>query len=183
MKKRRRFLIGLAIVTSSFGSTAAFAQIIGDQQCKNPQYTASKVAEIRTSIARLNDAVEMVPPEEAEYIRAESKQAMAQQNRVRFNAVVKRHYYPALEFHTDAKVALDNLDAAKNATGKDLARYLVVVLSRLGELSSSMSNFMDADKSRPSPTLTDEMRQTMYYFLPSAKSQSVSLLQCVISVL
>ena len=38
-------------------------------------------------------------------------------------------------------------------------------------------------KSRPSPTLTGEMRQSMYFHDLNAKAQAVSLLQCVISVL
>ena len=184
--KGKWLLIASAVVASSFAWTTAGAQTTDNERCKNQQYLTAEIAAIRKTVVGLNDAVELVPPEdEAEYIRDEARKAMAQRNKVRFNAVARRHYYPAQEFHNDATRALDNLESAKIyvSSGKDLARFLVTLLSRLGELGSSMRSFMDADQSRQPSTLTDEARSSIYYFLPSAVHQTEALLQCVIKAL
>jgi hypothetical protein len=175
--------VAVVFVSLSMMSSAVLAQIIGDVRCKDPIYTAKAVDQIRSALARVVDAVETVPPDEAEYIQSESKKALEQQNGARFNAVAARRYYPAFKFHADAKIAFQNLDAAKQALSRDLARYLVVVLSRIGELQERMPAYLSADQKRAQPMVNDEIRSNMYYFLPSTKALTVSLLQCVVSVL
>ncbi|WP_314963405.1 hypothetical protein [Bradyrhizobium cosmicum] len=162
---------------------ACFSQTIGDPKCRDQQHTSERVGAIRTNVVGLRDLVEMVPPDEAAYIHSEAQKALDQSNSARYNAVANRRYFRALQFHDDAQVVLDNLDAAKNASGKDLARHLVVVLSRLGEVNERMSAFIDADSRRASPTLDKATRDEIYYRLPAAKAVVVSLLQCVISAL
>ncbi|MDH2349559.1 hypothetical protein QCM80_02525 [Bradyrhizobium sp. SSUT112] len=162
---------------------ASFSQMIGDPKCRDQGHTSQRVEAIRANVVALQDSVEMVPPDEAAFIRSEAQKALDQSNSARYNAVVNRRYFRALQFHDDAQVALDNLEAAKNASGKDLARYLVVVLSRLGEVNERMIAFIDADSHRASPTLDKARRDEIYYRLPAAKAVVVSLLQCVISVL
>ncbi|WP_442548164.1 hypothetical protein [Bradyrhizobium ottawaense] len=162
---------------------AGFSQTIGDPKCRDQTHTSQRVEAIRKNVVALRDFVEMVPPDEAAYIRSEAQKALDQRNSARYNAVANRRYFRALQFHDDAQVALDNLDAAKNASGKDLARYLVVVLSRLGEMNERMLAFMDADGRRDAPTLDKATRDEIYYRLPAAKAVVVSLLQCVINVL
>ncbi|MGY4466951.1 hypothetical protein ACVWWK_002633 [Bradyrhizobium sp. LB9.1b] len=107
---------------------------------------------------------------------------MEQQNEPRFNAVAGRRYYAALQFHDKAKVVVQSLTAARAASGRDLARYLVVVLSGWVDLNDATKSYINADRKRSTPVLT-EGRGTIYYRLSSAKSQTVNLLQCVISLL
>jgi hypothetical protein len=161
----------------------AFSQMIGDQRCKEQKFTSGQVDNLLRFIRSMSDIVETVPPDEAEYIHTEARIALEQQNKARFNAVAGRRYYAALQFHDDAKVVVQNLTAARAANGRGLARYLVVALSGLVDLSVSTSAYIDADRKRKSPVLTEENWNTMYYNLTFAKSQTVSLLQCVISVL
>jgi hypothetical protein len=164
-------------------SPHAYAQMIGDQRCKDQQFTSGQVDNLLRIIRSISDIVEMVPPDEANYIHNEARIALEQQNRARFNTVAGRRYYAALQFHDDAKVVVQNLTAARSASGRDLARYLVVVLSGFIDFNNATKSYIDADRKRNSPVLTEENRSTMYYDLPFAKSQTVSLLQCVISVL
>jgi hypothetical protein len=161
----------------------AFAQMIGDQRCKDPQFTSGQVNNLVGMIRSIDDTVETVPPDEAEYIHNEARIALDQQNGVRFNAVAGRRYFAALEFHDDAKVVVRNLTAARSASGRDLARYLVVALSGLGDLNDATKSYIDADRKHTPPMLTEENRRALYYNLTFVKSQTVSLLQCVISVL
>jgi hypothetical protein len=88
-----------------------------------------------------------------------------------------------LQFHDDAKVVIQNLTAARSASGRDLARYLVVALSGLGDLNDATKSYIDADRKHVPPMLTEENQGAMYHNLTFAKSQTVSLLQCVIGVL
>lgn len=161
----------------------AFAQIIGDQRCRDQQFTSNQVDNLLRNARSIIDMVETVPPDEAEYIHNEAKIALEQQNEARFNAVAGRRYYAALQFHDEAKVVVQNLTAARSAAGRDLARYLVVVLSGWVDLNDATKSYINADRKRSTPVLTDEGRSTIYYRLPFAKSQTVSLLQCVISLL
>ncbi|MBR0714786.1 hypothetical protein [Bradyrhizobium liaoningense] len=161
----------------------AFAQMVGDQRCKDQQFTSVQVDGIIKSIRWVINSVEAVPPDEAEYMRTEARTALELRNRARFNAVASRRYYPALQFHDDAKVVMDNVTTARSAAGRDLARLLVVVLGRLVDMNHRMHEYIDADGKRNAPVLTQKNRDTMYFNLPVAKDQTVSLLQCVISVL
>jgi hypothetical protein len=120
-------------------------------------------------------ATQTVPPDEAEYIHNEAKIALEQQSRARFNAVAGRRYYAALQFHDEAKVVVQNLTDARSASGRDLARYLVVVLSSLVDLNDATKSYIDADRKRSTPVFTEEGRSAIYYRLPIAKSQTVSL--------
>ena len=175
----------VAVVFVSLGvmDSAALGQSIADTRCKDPTYTAMAVDKIKKALSGVVDAVETVPPDEAEYIRSESGKALEQQNAARFNAVAGRRFYAAFQFHEEAKVALENLNAARSAGGRDQARYLVVVLSRIGELQEKMPEYLSADRKRAQPLVNDGIRDKMYFFLPTAKAMTVSLLQCVISVL
>jgi hypothetical protein len=52
---------------------------------------------------------------------------------------------------------MQNVVAAERATAaKDIARYLIVVLSRLSDLTSSLNDFIETDRNRPQPTLSKE---------------------------
>lgn len=182
-KKSLMRRIAFALLVFLTLPSCAYAQMIGDPRCRDPRFTSGQVDILIHASRSAIDLVETVPPDEADYIRNEARIALQQQNRARFNAVAARRYYPALEFHDDAKVVIDNLTAARSAAGRDVARYLVVVLARLGDLTDKARSYVDADLKRGSPILTEDNRSTMYYNLTTAKSQTVSLLQCVISVL
>lgn len=175
--------IAFALLVFLMLTSHAFAQMIGDPRCRDPRFTSGQIDILLHASQSAIDLVETVPPDETEYIHNEARIALQQQSRARFNAVAARRYYAALEFHDDAKVVIDNLAAARSATGRDVPRYLVVVLARLADLSDKARSYIDADLKRASPLLTDENRSAMYYNLTSAKSKTVSLLQCVISVL
>ena len=59
-------------------SSASHAQL-PDAKCKDSAYVSSQVEQIKSALARVVDAVEMVPPDEAEYIRSEARKALQQQ--------------------------------------------------------------------------------------------------------
>ena len=86
-------LLGAVLAVSLATGSAGQAQTGTDSQCKSPEYTAAKVEQIKRMVEGIRDAVELVPPEERNYIRAETKIAMDQQNEIRFNTVAKRPYY------------------------------------------------------------------------------------------
>jgi hypothetical protein len=159
------------------------AQIIGDPRCKDQQFTSDRVARIDNTMKSIVNAVEEVPPDEANYIRSEMQKALEQSNKVRFNAITNRHYFAAFQFQEDAKVLLQNLDAAKTASGRDLARYLIVVLSRMGDLQVTMDQYISTDMHRSPSVLRDSDREKMFFDMPVSKGETVSLLQCVVSVL
>ena len=93
-----------------------------------------------------------------------------------------RFYHP-LNFHDDFEVVAENLRAAQLAKeGKNVARYLVVALARLGDLSQSTNDYIEFDRARP-PVLSEEKRQSMHFLLSGIKLRTTSLLQCVISQL
>lgn len=171
-------LCATALILSS-----AHAQLIGDPRCKDQQFTAGEVEKINKSIEIIVNAVEEVPPDEAAYMHSEMQKALAQSNRIRFNAVAKRHSFEPLQFHDDANVLVENLKAARTASGRDLARYLIVALSKIGDLQVTMDQYISADMRRHPSTLTQDNRDTMYFQLPLAKGKTISLLQCVVSVL
>lgn len=175
--------IALALLFFLILPSHAFAQMIGDQRCKDQQFTSGQIDNLLRNARAIIDIVETVPPDEAEYIHNEAKIALEQQNRARFNAVAGRRYYAALQFHDEAKVIVQNMTAARSTSGRDLARYLVVALSGFVDLNDATKSYIDADRKRNTPVLSEESRSTIYYRLPFAKSQTVSLLQCVISVL
>ena len=122
----------------------------------------------------------MVPPDEANYIRAEKTKALEQRNRNRFDAIYSRRFYAAAEFHNDAAVVIQNIAAAERATSaKDVARYLIVILSRLSVLKSSMDDFVKADGKRQQPTLSEEDKGNLYD-ITILNGQTTAVLQCVV---
>jgi hypothetical protein len=134
-------------------------------------------------LGTIGAAVEKVPPAEAEYIREEKRLALEQNNMARFNLIFSHRFYHPLDFHDDFDVVAENLRAARSAKdGKNVARYLVVALSRLGSLSESMKAYIDFDRSRQPPVLSEDKRRVV---LPSSLDQrpNDSLLQCVIGQL
>jgi hypothetical protein len=134
-------------------------------------------------IRTINDEVETVPPDEAEYIHHEAQIALDQHNAARLNAVAGRHHYAVPQFHDDANVVGRNLTAARSASGRDVARYLVVALSDWDDMNGSMKSYIDADRKHTPSMFTEDNAGTMIYNLIMAKSLLVSLLPCVISVL
>ena len=168
----------IALVAVSLGLTISVAggQTIGDPRCKDASYTAQKVREIKRELVRVADAVVTVPAAEAEYLRLKSRKALEQNNQSRFAAI-----YSASQLHEGAKVAFDNLNAAETASGRNVARYLVVVLSRIGELQEKVPEYLSADRKRAQPMTNEEIAGNMYFFLTGAKAATVNLLQCVIS--
>jgi hypothetical protein len=163
-------LKSLTVVIALMFATAASAQ----GQCRN-------VSEIHRNLDRIINQVELVPPDEANYIRAEKAKALEQQNRNRFNAVYNRRFYAAAEFHDDATVVKQNVVAAERATAaKDVAGYLIVALSRLSDLKSSMNDFIEVDGKRPQPTLSNKDRENMSFDIGIVKGQTTDILQCVV---
>jgi hypothetical protein len=156
------------------------AQIIGDPRCKSVEYTSARIDEVGASLRRVADAIETVPPADAEYIKNEVRLALQEQSEARFNAVASSRYFRALEFHDHYKVAFDNLRAARQSRSKEQARYLVVVLSRMADLGGSMKDYIEFDARRQTPHLTSDRKGIMYFNMPAAKDRLVSLLQCVI---
>jgi hypothetical protein len=163
-------LKSLIVVIASMFTTAAFAQ----GQCRS-------IDEIHRILDRIVDRVELVPPDEANYIRTEKEKALEQQNRNRFNAIYNRRFYAAAQFHDDAAVVMQNVVAAESATAaKEVASYLIVVLSRLSDLASSMNDFVEADGKRQQATLSKEDKEQIPYEIAAVKSQTTSTLQCVV---
>jgi hypothetical protein len=163
-------LKSLIVMIAVMFTTAALAQ----EQCRS-------ISEIHRGLDRIVDRVETVPPDEANYIRTEKAKALEQQNPNRFGALYHRHFYAATEFHDDAAVVMQNVEAAEHAAAaKDIARYLIVVLSRLSDLKTSMNDFIEADGTRQQATLSKEDKQTMQYMILAVKSQTTIILQCVV---
>jgi len=162
----KSLIVAIALVFT----TAASAQ----SQCQS-------VNDIHRALNRIVDRIELVPPDEANYIRTEKTTALAQQNRARFNAVYNRRFYAATEFHDDAAVVIQNVVAAEGATSaKDVARYLIVVLSRLSDPKSSMDDFVLADSKRQQPTLSQEDKGSLSYDITGVKGLTTNILQCVV---
>jgi len=171
-------LIILAAMTWS-----AHAQLIGDTRCKDSAYVSKMLHVIVQNLQQISEAIETVPPSEADYIREEKRLAIEQQNETRFSLVMSNRFYYPFAFHDDYTVVKDNLGAATRAHGKDQVRFLIVVLSRIGDLQSSMGDYINFDSSRPKSVLNKEKRQDMYFSMPVAKGRLTSLLQCIISQL
>lgn len=145
------------------------------------QAQCQSINEIHLILDRSVDRVEMVPPDEANYIRTEKERALQQQNRNRFNAVVSRRFFATAQFHDDAAVAMQNVVAAESATAaNDVARYLMVVLSRLSDLTSSMNDFIEADGTRQQATLSKDDKERMTFEITLVKGQTTSILQCIV---
>lgn len=160
----------LLVTTVLMFTTAALAQ----SPCQS-------VNDIHRNLNRIVDRIELVPPDEANYIRAEKVKTLEQQNRGRFNAVYNRRFYAATEFHNDAAVVIQNVVAAEGATSsKDVASYLIVVLSRLSDLKSSMDDFIQADSKRQQPTLSPEDKSNLSYDITALKGLTTNILQCVV---
>lgn len=164
-------LKSLVVVIAWMFTTVALAQ---GSPCQS-------ISHIQRNLQRIVDRVELVPPDEANYIRTEKAKALEQRNRSRFDAVYNRRFFAATEFHNDAAVVTQNIAAAERATApKDVARYLIVVLSRLGDLTSSMNDFIEADGKRQQPTLSKEDKGNLSYDITMVKGLTTDILQCVV---
>jgi hypothetical protein len=165
-------------------SSPTSAQLIGDAKCQQLDFVAGRIDQLLRPLGTIGAAVEKVPPAEAEYIREEKRLALEQNNMARFNLIFSHRFYHPLDFHDDFDVVAENLRAARSAKdGKNVARYLVVALSRLGSLSESVKAYIDFDRSRQPPVLSEDKRKELFLLLPLIKGQTTSLLQCVISQL
>ena len=75
---------------------------------------------------------------------------------------------------------MQNIVAAERATAaKDVARYLIVVLSRLINLTSSLNDFVEADSKRQQPTLGKEAGN-FSYDIAIVKGLTTDILQCIV---
>ena len=154
-------LKSLTVVIALTFATAASAQ----GQCQN-------VSEIHRNLDRIINQVELVPSDEAKYIKAEKAKALEHRNENRFMAIYNRRFYAAAQFHDDAAVVMQNVEAAERATvAKDVATYLIVVLSRLSDLASSMNDFIEADGKRQQPTLSRKDRESIAFDIAIVKGK------------
>jgi hypothetical protein len=175
-------------------TTAAFAQDTSAALAKEKCLPNSQsLYHLRSSLEEVIALVELVPPDEADYIRKEEGNALKQADPLqqagpsrsngfnRLTALRKRTFYPAAKFHDSAGMVTKNLEAADRATeAKDLARHLIDALSGTFKLAETTNDFIEADGKRERPTLgqQDKNRMTLStYFL---NSFTASTLQCVV---
>jgi hypothetical protein len=124
-----------------------------DPKCKEHDFVVGKIDELLRPLQTIGEAVEKVPPAEAKYIREKKELALQQNNKARFNLIYANRFYHPLNFHDDFEVVAENLRAAQLAKeGKNVARYLVVALARLGDLSQSTNDYIEFDRARPPPS-------------------------------
>jgi len=172
--------ISICLLLSMLLCRSALAQM-PDQQCRDRAFYLSQVDAVEKVALQLERSVEGVPPADAEYIRRESRAALDQKNSQRYSIIAHSRYYMALQFHDDIKVVLDNIAAAKSAsTSKQTATFLSVVVSRLGDLKSSLSDYMEADAKRSPSVLKKDDRSGLYFSIAVVRSSALNLLQCVL---
>jgi hypothetical protein len=177
MKREQAVLKSLIVMIALMFTTTALAQ----EKCHS-------ISHPRSSLDRIMAHVEIVPLDEADYIRREEDQAVKEFfsdqpsiSKNRFNALYKRPLFVAAKFHEYAGSVMKNLKAAERATSaKDVAAHLIDAMSGMSNLAEIMHTFIVLDGERKQPTLSekdmDDMRKDELLMNESAKQ----ILQCIV---
>ena len=177
-------LKSLIVVIALMFTTTAFAQ----EQCKS-------TGEINRFLVSLLDHVELVPPDETDYIRKEYDAAsipLIQQRDLkrslsedRLKRLEARRLYPAFLLRDNTARAKQSVEAAERATtAKDRAMLLIEVLTRMRVLDHTVGWFNQADDKRQQPTQQPTMSQydklIMGASVFEATDLTTDILRCVV---
>lgn len=78
---------------------------------------SAQISYLKTMYARIADAIEAVPPDEADYIRKEKAASLKfPGNRARFNLVYSNRFYQGVEVRDAVGDVIEHLDAANAAS-------------------------------------------------------------------
>jgi hypothetical protein len=180
MKREQTVLRSLIVVIALMFTTTALAQ----EKCLS-------ISHPRSSLDRIMAHVEIVPLDEADYIRRETDQAVKEFfsdqpsiSKNRLYALYKRPLYVAAKFHEHAGSVMKNLQAAESATSaKDVAAHLIDAMSGMSDLAEIMQKFIVLDGMRKQPTLSVE---DIYYVRMDrglVNESTKQILQCVVKSL
>jgi hypothetical protein len=190
MKREQTVLKSLIVMVAMMLTTTAFAQ--EDSWCRE---NSQRLKDLRPALERAMARVELVPPDEADYIQKEEGEATQQgiqqafQQGVsidsissnRLNALRKRRFYPAAKFHDYAGSVMNNFKAAEHATSaKDVAKHLIDALSGMSNVETSMKAFIEIDAEREQPTLSRKDNWDIENSAHLVRLFTTRLLQCIV---
>ena len=190
MIKGTGVLRSLIVMVALTFTTTAFAQ--EDWWCRN---NSERLNDLRPALERVMARVELVPPDEADYIRKEEdkatqqgiQQALQQGASIgsissnRLIALRKRRFYPAAKFHESAGSVQKNFEAAERATSaKDVATHLIDALSGMSSLATSMQAFIEIDAEREQPTLSRKDNWDMRSDAHIVRELTTRVLRCIV---
>jgi hypothetical protein len=177
MKREQAVLRSLIVVIALMFTTTAFAQ----EKCHS-------ISDSIKSLDRIMAHVEIVPLDEADYIRRESDQAVKEFfsgqpsiSKNRFNALYKRPLFVAAKFHEYAGSVMKNFKAAERATSaKDVAAHMIDAMSSMSDLAEIMQTFIMFDGDRKQPTLSEKDMDGMRMDRRLMNEATKQILQCVV---
>ena len=119
----------IVMIALMFTIAAALAQETPYEMLKQCRNISQSFSLLRGFLEDVMPPVELVPPDEADYIRKEEDKALQQTDPNRSNrlsALYNRRFYNAAAFHKFAGRVMENLEAAEHATAtRDVARHLI----------------------------------------------------------
>ena len=181
-------LKSLIVMIALMFTTAASAR----EECKSTKLWSyseinrtegKSISEINRILTRFLDRVELVPPEEADYIRKELAKAFdGQVDSDRITALRGRRYYAAALLRDDVAKVMQEVEAAERATTpKDVASHLIEILSwTIPNLYQTAQSFFQTDDKRQQPTASKKDQVDMDSNIAEARFVAADILQCIV---
>ena len=170
MNREQGVLKSLIVIIAMMFTTAALAQ----EKCES-------IGEINRTLVRLLDHVELVPPEETDYIRRELKAALKGAGGERFAALQDRHFYAAVVLRDKIASLMQKVEEAERETNaKRVAGNLLLVLSNMTSLYGDLIFFTQADDKRREPTMLKWEKMEMTMRLIEANGLTFEILLCLV---
>jgi hypothetical protein len=170
------------IVAAQCVAWPASAQYCSDEMTT----TAGRASALNAALMKVDAHVrriEMVPPDQAAYIKAEHEAAMSLGSRERYRLVTSNRFYRAFKVREEFQVFRENLLAAQKAPrAADQAIFASVSLARQADLADALRDYIDFDRARSSPVYvaSAELVQQIWFDMTFSKGRILHAMQCAI---
>ena len=147
MKREQAVLRSLIVVIALMFTTTAVAQV----QCKAPNpwsgyddpNRTESVSDINRIMKRFLTGVELVPPQEADYIRKELAKQNNNYDPERLKKLSEQRYYTTIKLRDAVAVMMQQAEAAERATARrGVASHLIDILYDVN-VESTATRYLD----------------------------------------
>lgn len=154
------------------------------QTCATTSDVLAKLAGSQSTLQRLSNSIEGVAPSDQEFILNEERLALESRNRARFRAISSHRHYQAAKFHAEIKKATSRLSQIRIASdAKSFSIIAAEVLGSFYSIGTAATNYMEADRARDRPILSQNDRENLYFLIEVARLDLTNLTRCAIEAI
>lgn len=128
--------------------------------------------------------IEKVPPDEAEYLRSETNDALNSNSAARMSLVMKRPYYYANKVHETATKVLRNYSAQENFKGlKHEAKKVISAIVAVADFKEAFFEYVDFDARRLPRVINSNDIELLSFNFSVISHKSAHFAKCLVDAI